>query len=342
MGRILANRRIVIAIFFSFVLIIGAYQLTRSVQFPPTVQASAETALLQAIAAKDSDSDGLFDWEEALYGTSPSAADTFDLGMTDGEAVAQGLVVPRAIANVPLATSSALTFDQNGLPQPAAEGTLTAAFAEHFFSLYLSAKQASGGADLTDSEMTTIASEALSSLSSVIVAAPNFKSEKDIIVSGSGSEALKIFAAQAEGVLRKNTTSASKDILQYLQDVVEKNDETALPYVASIAKGYRDSAAGLAALPVPVELISTHMDLVNTMMRVSEIANDFTRVNDDPLAAVLALQQYAPTVLNLGQTFVRIAEIYKSAGISIPAGTPGAAFVNLIEDMFNEQAVSKP
>ena len=91
---------------FSTVLVVGVYMFARSVESPSLAQASTEAALLQAIAAKDSDGDGLSDWEEQLYGTSPTTTDTFKLGMTDGEAVARGLVVPKAIADIPIATSS--------------------------------------------------------------------------------------------------------------------------------------------------------------------------------------------------------------------------------------------
>ena len=342
MGRILAHWRTITAIFFSFVLIVGAYQLTRSIKFPSAVQASTEAALLQAIAAKDSDGDGLFDWEEALYGADPHIADTFNLGMTDGEAVAQGLVVPKAIANTPLATSSALIFDQNGLPQPAAEGTLTAAFAENFFLIYLAAKQANGGANLSENEIAAVANEALESLSSVIFAAPDFKSQRDLAIFGTGPDALKAFAVDAERVLQMNMSDAPKSEFEYLQDALEKDDLTAISQLASLAKTYRDSATGLAALRVPYELAGVDLTLINAMMRLSEIISDFARVNDDPLAAILALKQYQATAQALTEAFVRIGGQYKNAGILLPAGTPGASFVNLIDDMRREQAATTP
>src|SRR3990167_5251431 len=97
MGQILQNWRVITAILFSAVLIVGAFVLARGIESPSSAQASEETALLHAIATKDSDSDGLPDWEEALYGTDPHNQDSFHLGMSDGEAVAKGLIVPKAI-----------------------------------------------------------------------------------------------------------------------------------------------------------------------------------------------------------------------------------------------------
>src|SRR3990167_6408014 len=135
MGQILQNWRILVSASLSIVLIVGAFLLARSVESPNSARASTESALLQAIAVRDSDGDGLPDWEEALYGTSPSITDSFNLGMTDGEAVARGLVVPKAIADIPVATSSPISYNAEGLPLTPAEGTLTAAFAKSFFTI---------------------------------------------------------------------------------------------------------------------------------------------------------------------------------------------------------------
>ena len=341
MGQILRNWRITLAALFSVTVIVSAYMLARSVESPNSAQASTESALLQAIATKDSDGDGLTDWEEALYGTYANITDTFSLGMTDGEAVAKGLIVPKAIADIPMATSSPLVVGADGLPPPPADETLTAAFAKSFFTLYLSAKQANGGGDLSETDMQNIANEAISSLTSVITIAPAYKSAKDLNISGSGADALKEFAAQAEAVLKNTKSSASKSEIFYLQDAVKNNDVEALTYIAEIAKGYRESAAGLAVLPVPSELVSDHLLLINSMMRMSEITSDFARVNDDTLAAILALQQYPQALIGIWNAFVGIGKVYETAGISLQSEEPGAQFVNLIQDMANEKVSAK-
>lgn len=345
--RFSGNWRIFAATLFSAVLVMGAYLLARSVESPLVAQASMETALLQAIATKDSDNDGLTDWEEALYGTDSHATDSFHLGMTDGEAVARGLVVPKAIADVSVPTSSPESPDvaniDGSLPPAPADGTLTAAFAQNFFALYLAAKQNNGGADLTEADMQSIASDALKSLSAIARAAPDFKSAKDIVISGSGPDAMKEYAERAEAVLRKNTTDATTNEIEYLKRVIVENDTTALPHIIAIAKGYRDSAVGLSMLLVPQELAANDLALVNAMMRISQAITDFARVEVDPLSTMLALQQYPQAVAALGTAFIDIGKAYAAAGISLPAGAPGASFVNLIADLAREQVeVKKP
>jgi hypothetical protein len=339
-GSISENRNVLFATLFAVVLIVGAYFLARGVESPSVAQASTETELLKAIASKDSDNDGLPDWEESLYGTDAHVADTFKLDLTDGEAVARGLIVPKAIADITVATSTTGALVDPSLPPAPAEGTITATFAKNFFTFFLAAKQKNGGGDLTEAQMNDVATQSLASLTSSIAIAPDFKSTAGLTVEGSGAEALKTFATNAEAIFMKNTSTASTSEINYLKQAIENDDDAALAHIASIAKAYRDTAVGLAALPVPKELADTDLALINAMMRVSELTSDFTRVNTDPMASILALNQYPQTVLKMGNAFIQIGNIYKTEGVTLQKGEPGAQFVNMIQNIADKQASS--
>jgi len=335
MGKTLPNWRIFSAILFSGALIVGAYLLASGSFATPLANASTETAILKAIATKDSDNDGLPDWEEALYGTDPYKSDTRGLGMTDGEAVAKGLIVPKA-AEFSQQTGSS-TPDQlvDGIAPPT-EGSLTDAFAKNFFSLYLTAKQQKNG-DLSEQEMSDLAQKSMSDVIAAVKPAPNFKTAADLTVTGSGPEALRTFAASAEAIFTAVKNDSAKSEVLYLQDIVENHDATAAGHILSIAKSYRDAAVGLAKLPVPKELATTDLNLINALMRISQVATDFAGVDQDPLTTIFALQQYPQAVLNLGGSFIDIYTVYKNAGVTLPAGTPGAGFVNLIQNVAAKQ-----
>ena len=347
MGRILQNWRITLATLFSLALIVGAFVLARDASSPSLAEASTETALLKAIATKDSTGDGLPDWEKSLYGIPLNATTTdyFHLGMTDGEAVAKGLIVPQAIANITVATSSPDNSNviDDSLPPAPADNTLTAAFAKNFITLYIAAKEQNGGADLSEGDISNISDEVMSSLTSSMTIAPDFKSANDIKVSSSGADALKTFAVNAEAVFAANQNDATTSEINYLQDAVVNNNTSAIPYIVSIANAYRKNAAGLAVLPVPQELAADDLALVNAMMRISEVTSDFARVNDDPLATMLALNQYPQAVINMENAFINIGNIYETAGVSLQPGTPGASFVNVISNMkAKQQAENNP
>jgi len=336
MGQILQNWRVISAALFSAVLVVGAYLFARAT-LTPLAQASAETALLQAIATRDSDNDGLRDWEEVLYGTSADNPDSFMLGMTDGEAVAKGLIVPKAITEIsmPTPTSSAgdgVDYAAFGLTAPI-EGTLTDAFAKSFFSLYLATKEARSGALLTSAETSALADTALQQLSEEFGPAADFKTAADLTVSGSGPEALRSYAAAAEAVFRNHTTDATMSDIEYLQAAVQEEDESALAQLEVLAKAYRSSAAGLVVLTVPAEISADILAIVNSIMRLGKIQSDFARVDRDPLTAMLALQQYRQTEIAAERAFTALAGTYTAHGVVLSSGTPGAAFVNLMTDL---------
>lgn len=340
--RLFVNWRILSATLFSVVLIVGAYTFARSVESPPAAQASEETALLEKIAARDSDNDGLPDWEEVLYGTDPKNSDSLRLGMTDGEGVEKGLIVPKAFAALtPNATStSVLAFDPT-LPVPE-EGTLTAIFSKNFFQAYVAAVQSSPNGKLSRSETQGVAKKLIDQLAQSVVQAPEFKSAKDLKTAGSGSEALKIFAVSAEAVFLANRANATTSEIRYLKSLLENDDTTAIPHLLSIAKVYKDTSAGLSVLPVPKELTNDMLDIINGMARLSKITEDFTRAGSDPLLATLALKQYPDVLQKFGKAFVRVNAVYRSAGVTFAPDEPGGKFVHLIERVVAKQKPQGP
>ncbi|MFM2330969.1 MAG: hypothetical protein RLZZ26_476 [Candidatus Parcubacteria bacterium] len=330
MGPIIRHWRIILAGLFSAGLIVSAFVFVQGVESPRPAQASTESALLKAITVRDSNGDGLPDWQKTLYGIPLNATTTdyFNLGMTDGEAVAKGLIVPKAIADIPAATSSPQTFDANGLPPPAPDGTLSAAFSQKFSSLYIAAKQANNGAELSDADISNIVNQAMGSLSSAVAPAPSFKSGSQIKIAGSGPAALKAFAASAEAVMSANRTTATKDPVWYLTQALQDNDASALDKLASAAKSTRDVAAGIAGIAVPVEAASAALELVNTQMKLSEIMSDFSHEDADPMTALMALQQYLGAVEAFGTAFLQMDNVFKKAGVTFAPGDPGEKFAN--------------
>ncbi|MDO8624336.1 MAG: thrombospondin type 3 repeat-containing protein [bacterium] len=325
------------ALLIAGALIISSYFTAVGVGKTSVVEASTESALLQKIATKDSDGDGLPDWEESLYGTDQHMVDTRGFGMTDGEAVAKGLIVPKAVADLPEPrTTSSSDLSEYGLTAPA-EGSLTAAFAKNFFTLYLSTKEAKNGSPLTEADTSAIAEKAMASLSTSIAEAALFKSAQDLAVSGSGEEALRTFAISVEAVLLARKSEASKSELLYLQDALSTGGEGALAPLRSIATNYREVALGLTVLPVPEEAKAAYLEFINALYRIGQISDDFARVESDPLATMLALTQYPQAVLTLGNALIEINTIYRNANITFEKGTSGASFVNIIPDIAVEQ-----
>ena len=342
MAWLYRQKGIIFAGVFAASLVAAAYFSASGTATPPRAGAADAASLLQAIATRDSNGDGLPDWEKVLYGIPLNATTTdyFHLGMTDGEAVARGLIVPKAVVNVPTVqkTSSSSLYASFGLPPPPAPGTLTDAFAKNFFLLYLKAKEANGGAPLSAAQEKDIATQALTQLAQAVNPAPNFKSAQDLTISGSGPDALRTFATKVGNFLQKKVSTATSSEIVYLKEALQDSNNTGpLKQISSIAESYQNMAAGLAAIPVPQELAPADLALINATARLGELISDFTKVNTDPVATMVALQKYPQAVLNFGRAFVAIHNVYASANITLPEGSPAEEFVNIIPTIGAQQ-----
>ncbi len=322
---------ILLSLVVSAGLIGTAYLLAQNATSPTTVEASTETALLQAVTAKDTDKDGLADWEELLYGTDPKNPDSKGLGMKDGEAVEKGLLVPKAISPAPAIETKEASGGGSISGAPA--GTLTDSFARKFFTLYIAAKSSAGGGELGNSETSVLATKAYNELIAGIAPTANAVAERDLTVRGSGQEALRVFAESAEQVFATYSVNLPKAPLTYLGEAVEKGDTSALESLQSLSEASRNTAKGLAALAVPNELLGADLALVNALTRLGSILSDFARADSDPLAALFALKQYGAVGLATIDAFDSIENVYVAAGLTFEQGTPGASFVNVAKNV---------
>ncbi len=338
------NWRVIGASVFSAALVIAAYAIARDAGAPAYVLASTEEDLLKQIASKDSDGDGLPDWEEALYGTDPKAVDSKQLGMTDATAVAKGLIVPQASLGV---TPEDLgernqVLAEDSLPVPP-RGTLTRAVSERVISSYTLALQRSPEGRLSAEDVQKLIAELVQGLDASFGAPPDFKKKTDLrIVKAGDAQSLKNFAAEAETVFLSNKAKVTKTPVDYLKGHLMENDPTALAGLQALAILYQDTAAGLAVLPVPELLADDHLRMVNALSRLAKLSKAFTQSETDPLTTMLALKQYTDVAQQLGTSFLNINASFKKAGVIHVPGEPGFMYVGFMDKVMEDLKAKKP
>lgn len=338
-GGLQNKRGVVAAAVLALAFVGGAYMLARGFGAPQVAQASTETALLQQLATRDSTGDGLPDWEKTLYGIPLNATTTdyFHLGMTDGEAVAKGLIVPKAVAEVASSTPSAIAnpsmYTSNGLTPPTS-GTLTDLFTQQFLSLYAQARQANNGAPLSSAQTDALTNQLMTQFMNNLATRPDFKTAADLTIAhgASGASALRTYAESAAAVMRAYLPNPVPKGTQiwYLQNYLTTGNKDDLAELNVIAKYYREVATGLAALPVPSVLAPDTLALVNAMMRVSQMTDALAHANTDELTAALSLEEYNPSTQSLEAAFIGIANTYATMGVTFATTDPGAFFADFL------------
>lgn len=310
------------------VLIGGAYLVSDSAAFfkPNITNAESTQAILQAYAQKDSDGDGLPDWEESLYGTDSHNAHSVNASLTDGQAVAQGLIKPKFSGSVPATASSTAFATIPGIT--AASGSLTDQFAQSLFGQVISQ---SNGTEPSEADIANYAQKAIQDLVQNHAHQDTYllMNEK---VSGSGPDALTTYAIAVERAIEANKVSMDKGEVDYFSAAVNSNDQQALVSLKQIGNFYVAEGRGIMAISVPQEAQHAHLELANSLTRVGSDITDMSTFNTDPLRSYLGLAAYQNDSQSMAQAFADIASVFNSENITIQATQSGYNFYKTAEN----------
>jgi hypothetical protein len=307
---------IVVASAIAVVLIVAAVLISGPLPFHLNrANATSTHDLLASYAAKDTDGDALPDWEEALYGTDPNNAHSFQAGVTDGDAVARGLIKPE------FASATSTPVDINSIPgsTPAAD-TITDSFSRSFFESYLRSRTST--TPPTSEELVAFVESQLNTLEQGRASAPAYTASR-VRVSGAGSDAAIAYAAAVEKILTSPSVPYTKNELTYYSDAVLQDDAQALKAVQVIAKGYTDASRDVLGLPVPIEEQSAHLHLANALSAMGAVLTDMAALNTDPLRAMLGIGRYEAAHQQLTNAFIELTRALASSGATFTDGDPG-------------------
>lgn len=321
MPRSARSLRISVAAFVALAMVGGAYATSGTDPlFGPNV-AGAQTAeeLLEEYAGKDTDTDGLPDWQEALYGTSPTEAESFRDGISDGDAVAQGLIEPRVIVREEEAPT-----DPDTIPgTAAAPNTLTDRFAQTLLQQYLqgrgentpSQEQIAGFVEASVSELAEGAST------------QNAFSVRDLNTSaGSGRETLLSYVVTMERALAANNIRAQKNELFLFADAIRGQTE-ALDGITAAGEAYEASARAVIEVPVPLEAQRAHLAIANALMQMASASESMAALNDDPLRALMGIGLYEPASEASVVAFAEMHAVMSAYSITLPLEAEGGEFL---------------
>lgn len=303
-------------------LLIVAGYVVPSLRFPSTKEANAELTdeLLATYIAKDTDADGLPDWQESLYGTNVNVADTDGDGITDGEAVRTGLLTPAALASQ-LPEESEGEEDVPG--ESPAPGSITEQFARSFFEAYM---KANNGQPITQEAQQELVQRMLADFSSK-AGEKLASSYTAISVRTSPSVSVLAYVQAVEDILRANDLLAEdSNALPFMQRIVEDSDAEAAGKLAAIASSYEAIERDLLALSVPPPLADEHLALIRSFDTLGRSARQFTKYEEDPLGVLGALTVFQPGARELRKAYEGLAAEILKTGEPLEGG-PGYLIV---------------
>lgn len=316
---------LILASSVSLSFIVCAYLFSGPFSFRPmTVDAATAESLLASYAAKDSDSDGLPDWQESLYGTDPANPESVAIGVLDGAAVEQGLVKPRfAGAQAPEEATKG-----ERVPGSPEDNTITAQFAREFFANYVSTHGL--GTTLTDDQLTSFAQDAVQKLIDKTDIQNTYKLSQ-VVVAGTGDAAIRSYLARAGSTLDSFSYAKEKEELLLMEDAIMRNDTSALEKVRGVGGVYTNMSKALVKVPVPAELQAAHLRFANALAALGTVTVDMSTSDTDPVRSLMGLMRYQSAADEVTISLKDLHSALATNSIVIVAGEPGYEFYSVVQ-----------
>lgn len=290
----LFKNKLVLAGVLVLALSVGGF-LTRNNFFPNGKNFFAgenQKSLVSAKNKTDSDSDGLEDWEEAVYKTDPNNPDTDGDGYKDGEEIASGHDPLKQGPNDFLTTGGqnfTTKLGENLGKKIVSEIEKAARQNKTFEDLKTQ------DLILSDFDVQKLVKGSLANLSQTLrlpeVSIRDIKLSKD-----KSKKTVKNYALSALKIIFEQYP-VSQDSPQIIADAVKQND---FSKIAPIISAYENKYRALQNLTVPTPWLYFHQEGLNIMLGSAEALKNVQNAPQDPIKIAGNLQNY----FSLNQRFI--------------------------------------
>ncbi len=293
---------------------------------PETLIATlTEKALIES--ERDSDSDGLQDWEELLWKTDAHNADTDGDGTNDGAEA--GARRDPTVAGPDDKIKMTSTSAPNGVNEGEGDdGSVTAAVGKELLSKYFALKQSGGEVDPETAKRLVEGS--LSDISDT--RAVRTYSTADITIAERDSkQAIREYGNTMGTIITRYSPGAGfENEIAIFSRALMSDSAGELAKLDPIIVGYRLIKDGALATEVPLPASVLHLRTINALERYGATLSGLRGLFADPLTTLLslsAIQQDAPALLSVIQDTERF---FREQGIVYARGEDGYAFANAL------------
>jgi hypothetical protein len=241
----------------------------------------------------DSDSDGLYDWEEGLWGTDPNDPKSNGTGVNDKDYV--------EVKKKDIQDKNNLSADSDIDANP----NQTEILARQFLST-ASLVQQQGG----------LSSDSLNSFSNAFGQTLNNASIKDPFTVSD----VKVGAVDVN-VYKDNLGKDFKPILsadlEELENIYElaNGDDSAIANIDKLVVLYRDLSNDVLNTQAPYDAAGIQLQIINNASKLSIAFINLKHLNDDPLLAVVGFREYEQYSEGLQEALISLQNYFSRNGI---------------------------
>lgn len=277
---------------------------------------------------KDTDGDGLKDWEEELWGTNPNNEDTDGDGTNDGDEVNENRDPLKAGPDDVL-DISALTAKTNtgNTSQESIELTTTDRFAQNFFTEYLSLK--GSGTEIDEYSKALLVESAISDVLDTNNSLVQY-TNSDLNLSESIDEVtVRNYGNTLGYIIFKNIVETESE-MDILNRSLSNEDPEEIKRLSSPIDGYKNMLKEALAMSVPEDAAREHLDFVESVNLVVQNIEDISVLYSDPIKAMAGIKEYEQNIALFKKALQNLGLYFVNKQVLFEDSEAGSVFFNTI------------
>jgi hypothetical protein len=254
--------------------------------------ADARVQMLQ----KDSDEDGLFDWEETLWGTNPNDSDSDDDGVSDGEERRGGR--DPLVAGV----GDVVVFASTSRATSSAPISTTEAVSRDLFGMYVN--EFVKNKDLAPETRDVIVNRAVSTLQGKL-SLPVYDGAGVARVASTTETHIAYGLALKDALLSTAIDNVQENsvLVNLAQGTLSDQDRKTLQITANT---YRTYAKKLQAVAVPEDVYTTHVAFIEALLQYAYLLEQMRNEARDPVETLALVGLFGQVRDTLAELFVKL------------------------------------
>lgn len=284
-----------------------------------TTQQEAQSIKAYNTISRDSDNDGLKDWEEIIWGTDQKNSDTDGDGTPDGQEVQDRRDPLKAGPDDLLAQKNPASPDI-----PAAPQTETESFGQNFNVRYFTTKGINEGLPLDTGQKQLLVDAAAQDVFDKL------NDFKDTYAQNSVTVAInkkpRAYINEVGSVLYDNFKNFDVSEPDILKDIITSGNTKEISKLNVYIAAYSKTTAFLAGQSVPPDYAALHLELLNIENNFKTAVQEMKYLDTDPMRSAIGSLLYAQQI---GRTvaFLKNLEVqFQKDNLTFSASEKGSIF----------------
>ncbi|MFQ5662084.1 MAG: hypothetical protein ACE5F2_02430 [Candidatus Paceibacteria bacterium] len=284
-----------------------------------------DTKVLNNINKKDTDNDGLKDWEEELWNTDPNNPDTDEDGTKDGDEVDAG--------RNPNLTGPDDEYQEDVFIKQRQQDFLDENFTEteklsqNLFGNYLLKRSSSK--QLTEKDKSDLINSALQDISNLEIQVKQY-TISDISVSNDSSKIFtKNYGNKLGDIILKHSFKTDNELTIFNRSLTN-DDKDEIKKLDLIINGYKDILKDALVVVVPIDATEEHLTFVQGIALIISSIENMRVIYDDPVRAMAGLEEHRKGAILLTEAFNNMELYFKDKDIVFSSEETGIILTGLI------------